>query len=279
MWHPGRVPEVKVTSRARLGALLIGLGFALFGAQAARADDPTLYVHYTMTCTFTLIGDNGAPITVIPPGRYQVLVTSPQPFAEPDLSGATDPNLACGGSLSFHLTGPGVSVGTTLDDGDSASDQLQATFQSGGSYTAFEDRRPTARLTFNVQTGAASTGGGGSVNTSPATPAKETKPDAGTGAVSGKVVGTLNGSVDTAGKLRLTLRGKTVSSLEAGRYKIVVLDETSKRGFSIQRLGKGPTSVTSTRFLGRHSVTLRLTAGRWFYFSPARARTPFIVHA
>jgi hypothetical protein len=268
---------VNVRFRAPLGALRVGLCLALLGALAARADDPTLYVHYTMACTFTIVGDNGAAVTVIPPGRYQVLVTSPQPFAEPDLSGATDPNLACGGSLSFHLTGPGVNVNTTLDDGDSASDQHQATFQAGGSYTAFEDRRPTARITFTVQTGAASTGGG-TVSTGTSTAAKETKPATKAEPLSGKVVATLNGSVDTTGKLRLTLKGKPVSSLKAGRYRITVLDETARRGFSIQRLGKAATNVTSTRFLGRHTVAVTLTTGQWFYFSPAQKKTGFIVH-
>ena len=36
--------------------------------------------------------------------------------------------------------------------------------------------------------------------------------------------------------------------------------------------------MTSTKFLGRHSVTLKLTAGQWFYFSPAQKKTYFIVH-
>ena len=99
-------------------------------------------MHYTLNCTFTITGDNGAPITVIPPGRYQVLVTSPQPFAEIDLSGVADPTLACGGSVSFHLTGPGVTLGTTLDDGDASSDQMTANLQAGRRYAIVDDRRP-----------------------------------------------------------------------------------------------------------------------------------------
>ena len=43
-----------MTYRARLGALLIGFVLALVGAQSALADDPTLYVQYTMNCTFSL---------------------------------------------------------------------------------------------------------------------------------------------------------------------------------------------------------------------------------
>ena len=142
-----------MTLRTRLAALSLGLLFALLGAQSARADDPTIYVHYTMNCTFSIIGDNGAPISVIPPGRYQVLVTSPQPFAELDLSGVADPNFGCSHALSWRLTGPGVSLHTTLEDGDGSADQMQATFQVG-TYTAVEDRRPTVRSVITVASGA-----------------------------------------------------------------------------------------------------------------------------
>ena len=266
--------------RAWLGALLIGFVLALVGAQSALAVDPTLYVKYTNQCTFTITGDNGAAITVIPPGHYQVLVTSPQPFAEPDLSGVTDPNVACGGSLSFHLTGPGVNVHTTLEDGDSAADQLQGTFEAGGTYTAVEDRRPTvARVVFTVSAGAASTGGGGSVPGGGSSPSTKpaTKPDTTPDPI-GSVLGTLSGSVDTVGKLTLTFKGKAVSSLKAGRYRINVLDETSRTGFTIQKLGKAGTNVTSKPFLGKRTVTLTLKAGQWFYYSPAKKKTAFIVH-
>jgi hypothetical protein len=266
-----------VTSRARLAAVSIGLIAALSGAPGAlAAADPALYVHYTMTCTFSIVGDNGAPISTIPPGRYQIVVSSPQGFAEPDLSGVADPNYACGGSLSFRLTGPGVSLHTTLEDGDAAADQLTATFQVG-TYTAFEDRRPTvARLVFSVAGGAASTGGGTSPSSTPSTQ-PTTKP-ANTASTSG-LRGTLMGSVTTAGKLVLRLNGKAVTSLRAGRYKITVLDETSKSGFLIQKLGKNATTVTSKPFLGRNSILITFNAGKWFYFSPAAKKTGFTVTA
>jgi len=264
--------------RARPGVLAIGLVLALVGADGARADDPTLYVHYTMNCTFTMTGDNGASIGTIPPGSYQVLVTTPQPFAEPDLSGVTDPTVACGGAVSFRLTGPGVNLHTTLEDGDAAADQMQATFQAGSSYTAVEDRRPSARVAITVQAGAPSTGGGSVPVTANPTPTP-TKPDVNTDPVGSAVLGTLNGGVSTVGKLTLVLKGKAVSSLKAGRYRISVLDETSKRGFSIQKLGKAGTTVTSVKLVGKNAVTLTLRAGQWFYYSPGQKKTGFIVHS
>jgi hypothetical protein len=275
-----------MSHRALLAVLLIGLTLALLGARSAGAADPTLYVHYTMNCTFTIVGDNGAPISVIPPGPYQILITSPQPFAAPDLSGETDPSVACGGSLSFRLTGPGVNLHTTLEDGDAASDQLRATFQSG-TYVAQEDLRPTvARLTITVSPGAAGTGvssgttsGGGSGGTS------TTKSNAASGAASSGgagltgLRGTLTGNVSTLGKPTLTFRGKKVSSLKAGRYRLTVLDETGKQGFTIQKLGKPSVKVTGTSFLGRHAVTLTLRAGQWFYYSSRGTKKYFVVTA
>ena len=175
MWQAGGLSR-NVNHRALRGSVWIGivalLGASVLGAQVARAEGvPTLYVSYTMGCAFTITGDNGATITVIPPGDYQVLVTSPQPFAEPDLTGQADPNIACGGSLSFRLTGPGVSIRTTLEDGDSAAEQFRRTFQVG-TYTAEEDRRPAAtRTVITVAASAPSTSGGsGSVSTASSSP-------------------------------------------------------------------------------------------------------------
>jgi hypothetical protein len=268
--------------RARLGALLAGLAVALLGAQSASADDPTIYVHYTMNCTFSIVGDNGAPIGVIPPGRYQVLVTSPVPFAEPDLSGVSDPNLACGHSLSFRLNGPGVNLHTTLEDGDGSADQMQATFEVG-TYVAQEDRRAAlTRTVITVSSGAAGTGigaggatgggsggsGGGGSGSSSGT--KPLQPSLGPG---GPFRGWLNGNVDVGGKPTLRFKGRKFSSLKSGRYTIAVVDETSKRGFTLQRVGRAAIKLTPLTFVGRRTRTVTLGEGRWtFYSAPATKR-------
>ena len=41
---------------------------------------PTLYVNYTMNCTFSIVDDAGRPVTTIAPGSYQVEVTTPIMF-------------------------------------------------------------------------------------------------------------------------------------------------------------------------------------------------------
>ena len=265
-----------MTHRAWFAALFAALLAVSLGAVEARADDPTLYIDYTMNCTFTIRGDNGSTITVIPPGRYQVLVVSPQPFAELNLAGATDPNLGCGGFVSFRLTGPGVSIFTTLDDGDSSSDHLAATFQAG-TYTAQEDRRPTvARVVFTVAAGAPSTGLGTSASSSTGSGTKPATKPAVTVAPK-NLRGTLGGSVSTAGKLRLTFKGKAVTSLKSGRYTVSVLDETSRAGFNLQKVGKPATKVTTTSYLGRRAVTLALGAGQWLFYPDGGKKTYFVV--
>ncbi len=85
--------------------------------------------------------------------------------------------------------------------------------------------------------------------------------------------------MNTAGKLTLTFKGKPVSSLKAGRYNVTVLDETAKKGFTIQRRGTKSTTVTGKTFLGRHVVTLNFKVGQWFYYSPPGKKSFFIVVA
>src|SRR5438045_1529550 len=57
------VPEVSASSR-----------------DAAPSATPTLYVNYTMNCTFSIVNDSGQPVSQIPPGTYQVMVTTPIMF-------------------------------------------------------------------------------------------------------------------------------------------------------------------------------------------------------
>ena len=169
-----------------------------------------------------------------------------------------------------------MSLDTTLDDGDASADQLQATFQAG-TYTVVRGSPADRRRSPSPFTGATTTGGGGDESTSASTTHQAGE---GRGADRPAVLATLNGSVSTRGKLTLTLKGKTVSSLKAGRYKITRARRDRRSAASRSSSSARPaTNVTSTKFLGRHTVTLKLTAGQWFYFSPSQKKTDFIVHA
>ncbi len=147
---------------AALGLITVG------SAQAAK---PTIYVNYAIGCTFTITDDSGKPVTAIPAGDYQILVRTPGSFGGVDLSGIFDMT-ACKGAVDFRLAGPGVSVATTLDDGDADSDFLYTTFMPSSTYTAVDGHQPTvARATFATTSSTLASSGG--APTTPATTSTE----------------------------------------------------------------------------------------------------------
>src|SRR6478735_8324189 len=116
---------------------LLAAAAVLVPAGGARpvAVQPTLYVDYTMNCTFTISDDSGRRVSTIPPGTYQVQIQTPVAFGAVDLTGTSDMT-ACKSFVQFQLTGPGVDLASTLGDGDSAFWLYTETFQPGGTYTA-----------------------------------------------------------------------------------------------------------------------------------------------
>ena len=164
-WH-----RCSLTIAGALAAAAVLIPAAL--ARPADSVLPTLYVNYTMIRTFTITGDNGARVTSIPPGTYQVFVTTPMVFADVDLTGVFDMT-ACKSFTQFSLTGPGVNVQTTLQDGDEDKDIYKATFAPSSTYLAVDMNQPTvARVSFSTT----ATGTAGSV-ASPTTSSSSGKGD------------------------------------------------------------------------------------------------------
>lgn len=263
----------------RFVALLV-LGAALGVQGTASAGLPTIYVNYTMNCTFNMTDAMGKTLTAIVPGNYQILVTSPVPFAAVDLAGINDMT-ACKGSANFQLTGPGVSLTTTMDDGDSDSAFVYATLQPSSTYTAVDTTQPSvAHFTFTTTaTGNAS---------GPATTATSTTttPKVGNAAGGGvtllpvitKPGKSLTGTVNSNGGVTLRQDGKTVDVLGAGTYEITVTDKSNRNGFVLQRGKAKPVQITGPAFVGRHRVSMKLTKGEWsFYLSGTGAKTYFTV--
>ena len=111
---------------------------------------PTLYVNYSQNCTFTMTDDAGNAVGAIAPGTYQVEVQTPGDFGAVDLNGITDMT-ACRGFVQFQLTGPGVSIQTTLDDGDSDFALATGVFRPNATYTAADENQPSvARVVFTT---------------------------------------------------------------------------------------------------------------------------------
>ena len=252
----------RISVRAVFSASLAALGASILAATA-HAGFPSLYVTYvTENCTFKLTNDSGAAVVSVPPGTYQVVITTSDPFGVFDQSGRND-LYACKGFVQFRLSGPGVSVATTLDYGDASSELYSATLQPGATYTLQDDNNIAAsRRSISVATS------GSSVLT----------PSASAAAGNSATV-SLRGNVSRSGKLSLRRNGKVVTSLKAGRYAFSVDDQSTKSGFRIQPSNGKAVTITTAGYIGWQEATLTLHAGRWSFFTPGGTKTVFVVVA
>jgi hypothetical protein len=235
---------------------------------------PTLYVNYTMNCTFAISDDGGRRVTSIPPGTYQVLVQTPQVFADVDLSGIFDMT-ACKSYVQFHLSGPGVSLATTLQDGDEDKEMLSATFQPSATYTAFDNNQ--AAVTRTTFTTAASGSAAAPTGPTSSVSGKGSSQEELVGSAANPFRGSLDAIVYKTGKLSLSRNGKTVRSLKSGRYTFSVDDESKAAGFTVKSLRGKAVNVTNAAFVGSHSATLLLAPGRWYFYWASGQRTTFFV--
>jgi hypothetical protein len=258
-------------------AVLALVGVLAPAAGSRPAAYPTLYVNYTMNCTFTISDDSGARISTIPPGTYQVQIQTPVAFGSVDLTGVHDMT-ACQSFVQFQLTGPGVSLSSTLGDGDSAFWLYTETLQPGGTYTAVDNNQPSvARVVFSTATSGSAATPNGTSTTSSSASAKGSTQQSLVGSQATPFRGSLDAIVFKTGKLGLSRNGKTVSFLKTGRWTFSVDDESTKAGFSVQVLHGKPTAVTSTAYTGSHDVTLQLKPGRWFFYTPGGKKSVFFV--
>jgi hypothetical protein len=245
---------------------------------------PTIYVVYTMNCTFSLVDDFGKHISSIPPGNYQIEVSTPVMFklVRPGGPGVDEiaPNdfTGCKGWVQFELTGPGVNLFTTLDSGCDAFLILpEQTFKPNSTYTAQDLNQPSvAHASFSTL-----------ASGSPTIPKSPYGPTSGKGTLQQDLVGslqrsavkaTLAGSIDAKGKLTLAEKGKPVSVLKAGRYKFAITDRSPKAAFTLEAVNGGIVKdLTQGSFVGKHAVTVVLTSGRWMYYSNRGKASYFLV--
>jgi hypothetical protein len=287
---------VPMAVRVRLISTLIAvLAVAAFvvssGNAGSRASGqpalPTLYVNYTMNCTFSIADDLGRPVTQIAPGSYQVEVITPIMFKLAVPGGPGVDNIApndytgCKGWVQFQLTGPGVNLSTTLESGCDAFLVLPAqTFKPGATYNAQDLNQPSvAHASFTV-----ATSGTPVVPKSPytATSGKGTTQAelAGSGAVQFR--GTLGATLSAKGTPMLTTKGKPVSILKSGSYKFAINDQDATGSFNIRRIKTDGSLfkadvLTGVTFIGKHSPTITLKPGHWTYFSGHGAVHNFLV--
>src|SRR5262249_7343404 len=189
-------------------ALVLASTMVAGGTPANNPSLPTIYVMYAMNCTFQIVNDQGNPITSIAPGTYQVDVRTPLAFGTVPLAnmGVTDMT-ACKGFPQFQLTGPGVSLFTTMTAGCEADNTFPETFQPNATYVATDQSQPgVARGTFTTLAS-----GTPSAPATPGTPWGGKTQSSQDLVGSGAVLGTVSGTLATNGALTLTLSGKAVS--------------------------------------------------------------------
>jgi hypothetical protein len=260
-----------VGTRRFFTLLVVALAFAAMvvttgGASTRATVNPTIYFLYSMNCTFVIQDDSGKQISSIPPGHYQVDVRTPLQFGTVPPPPGSSPNdmTACRGAPQFQLTGPGVDLFTNMTAGCEADKVFPETFQPSSTYVAQDLNQPSvAHGSFTTTATGSSSDvsanyGGGKGH------AELGQDIVGSLALKGTLNATLTGGANTV----LTLDGRKVTTLKAGRYRFTVVDRDKKTGFKV--LGptsKTPIEVTGTTYTGKHSVVIPLTAGRWTYYS------------
>jgi hypothetical protein len=269
---------------AVIAAAAIAVPGAVAGSRDSSPAFPTIYIVYTMNCTFSIVDDRGNPVNTIAPGTYQVEVQTPIMFKLAVPGGPTVDNIApndwtgCKGWVQFQLTGPGVNMFTTLDSGCDAFLTLPSTtFKPSSTFTAVDLNRPGVTQT-TFQTAAS---GSPVIPTSPygktATKGSVQKDLVGS-ATSVKLAGTLKGSLSAAGKPALTTStGKPVTVLKSGRYRFHIIDQSKRDSFTLQPVKGKAKDLTAVEFTGPHTVYVTLQPGRWMYYSDAKKAVYFLV--
>ncbi|HEY4349036.1 MAG TPA: hypothetical protein VGM80_15780 [Gaiellaceae bacterium] len=256
---------------AALAAGVLGLELGVGGSSAApsshAAVSSTLHAYdlddYSIGVTF----DDGSVAKSVPPGTYTLLINDQSQLH------------------NFHFYGAG------LDDESGVTDVQTLRFTvnlTTGIYNFVCDVHPDEMAgtivvgsgagggsTTTTTGGGGGTGGGGSGGGGSGTTTTSVTAWGGSGA--GTTTANLTAAVSATGKLTLASHSKAVTKLKAGRYDFVVTDKSKKSGFSVQKTGAKAVAITSAAYVGKHGFVLKLTAGKWSFFSPGGTKKSFTV--
>jgi hypothetical protein len=86
---------------------------------------------------------------------------------------------------------------------------------------------------------------------------------------------TLTGTDGPGYTITLKLKGKTVKTLKAGTYKVVISDKSSIHGWSLDGPHGFAKDISPVPFTGTKTVTLKLKAGGYKFYCPAHESTMF----
>jgi hypothetical protein len=227
-------------------------------AAGARAVTLTLDVVFFVNGGISVTLPDGTPVgtasgqpTVIPAGYYTLVLTGPG---------------GCSELPYFELKGPGENIQNDMDLGEVRT-TVTAYLAPNSTYTWTDNGLPDVVYTFETSGTIAGTTPPPAAQ-SPVPPPSGTQSTVGSKDVVGSGLapfrGTLVGTVTAAGRLSLSFRGRTAVALSAGRYRLTVSDRSRTDGFTLQKAGRrSAVRVTGPGFVGKRSISLELTAGRW----------------
>ena len=242
---------VRIGRGSLLGvAALVSLCLSALGSAASGVNGLTINIMYT-TSSLQAKLSNGTVLasgTVVPPGPYSVVVYDSIDDSNP----------------LFTMAGPGVSVSSDLNP-TGVGIEVPMTFgpfllEASSSYSIFDA---------NMAGGSSilfTTSATGSSASSEATSSGSTS----SGSTAAKTLGSLALFVGASGKPFLSLGGKPVKTLKAGRYSVIVGDSSRKVGLLIGHGSVHPTTLSGVAAVGASSRSVNLTSGTWFYEASLR---------
>jgi len=238
-----------------VATVVAGLAALVPTAQARSAANPILRVQWQLDGSVTVTLENGSPVgtrtgapTVIPAGYYTVSMFGPG---------------GCANIPYFTLKGPGENIVENMDGGEMSTYQMNAYFAPNSTYSWHSDVDTNVVYTFATNASVvgsppAVVGPKGLAASSHGTAQSQTL----LGSTAMTFRGTLNAAVSPAGKVTLTFKGKHVSSLKVGSYKVAVVDSSATNGLMLQKI-KRVLTVSGIKFVGKHTGKVNLTAGKW----------------
>lgn len=227
-------------------------------AQGASRASLTLYVSFFANGTISVtlpdgsqLGTTSGQAPVIPAGYYTLVFSGPG---------------GCTALPYFHLTGPGTNIVTNMAEGTAQKATNNANLLPSSTYSWSSDAFPNVLHTFSTSAVVEGAPPSGPASNNGATPTGKgvTYPDI-VGSAIVPFRGTLTAAVSTSGRLSLAYKGKSLTQLKAGRYTISVTDRSANAGFVLRKVGRAPLALTSSAFMGAHSSSVRLTAGKWLF--------------
>jgi hypothetical protein len=242
--------------RLAVAGVLVCLALGSAGAAQGRmAANPTLEVTFFDNGSITVALPGGTPLgtttgapTIIPAGYYALELSGPG---------------GCSELPYLVLTGPGVNVLDDMDLGEMKS-TINVRFLPNSTYTWRDDGIPGVAFTFVTSSEVK--------GSPPAAKPAVTKPT-GTHATTssqnyiGSAIapfrGTLSGAVTSTGKVTVAFKGKNTVKLQAGKYTVAIRDLSATRGLMLTKNGHKPLRLSGAAFVGKRSVSVRLTAGKW----------------